>query len=226
MALNTYLIEKYEKAYEGLKQITQPFTFIPTSPYYHQEEWRVIMPCYVPGILPDTYWISTHGRVYSTLRSPNHPNGGFISPSKNAHEYSQVNLNSTNGRICLKVARLVMLHFAFTPGCHLLEVDHLDGNKDNNCIWNLEWVYPQENTHRAIKNGLRSINCTKYEVIKPIQILLTDEQARELFIKAISSVNTYENLVKEYGVNEDYIKGLVQGSIRPYIRKEYFSKIN
>ena len=225
MALKTKLIEKYEKAYEGLLPIIQPFTFIPTSPYYHQEEWRVIMPCYVPGILPDIYWISTNGRVYSTLKSPQHPNGGFISPSKNAHGYNQVNLNSINGRICLKVARLIMLHFAFVPGCHLLEVDHLDGNKDNNCIWNLEWVTPQENTHRAIYNGQRIINCSMSEIIKPIVFLLTDKQARELFIKALNGYNKYE-LSKEYNVSEDYIKGLVSGSIRPYIRKEYFSKIS
>ena len=221
MALNTKLID-------GLLTIIQPFTFIPSSPYYHQEEWRVIMPCYILGIEPNRYWISTYGRVYDTKSTNKYPNGHFKKIYKNYKGYSCVSLgNSTinDNTVSAKLSRLVMLHFAFVPGCHLLEVDHLDGNKDNNCIWNLEWVTPQENTHRAIINGQRLINCHRSNIIKPIKFLLTDQQARELFMKALNGYNRYE-LSKEYIVSEDYIKDLLAGAVRPYIRKEYFSKIN
>lgn len=100
-----------------------------------------------------------------------------------------------------------MLHFRFVQGCQYFEVDHLDGNKDNNTIWNLEWVTPQENVHRAILNRQRPLSCYKNN-----GILLTDEQAVELFNKS-NYTDDYTKLSKEYGVSIGYIDGLNKGKI-------------
>ena len=34
-------------------------------------------------------------------------------------------------------------------------IDHLDGNKKNNCVSNLEWVTIAENNQRAYETGLK-----------------------------------------------------------------------
>lgn len=225
MGINTKLIAKYEEAYRGIPETIVPIEFLPDSPYYHKEEWREVLPMFVPGVLPHTYWVSNYGRVYTKLRSPIYPNGGIMAHSINQRGYHQINLKTTDGgKACVKISRLVMLHFRFVPGCHLLEVDHLDGDKDNNYLWNFEWVNPQENIHRAIKNGLRPLSCSAgYYGENHNYVLLTDEQARSLFREYVQFGVSKEELSAKYNVSYQYIEYISNGSIRPYIYKEYMA---
>lgn len=227
MSINKKCIEKYEKAYEGLRETITPIEFMPDSPYYHMEEWREVLPMFVPGVLPHTFWVSNYGRVYSSLKSTLHPNGGIKAHSINSKGYHQVDLKAVDGsRICVKITRLVMLHFRFVPGCHLMEVDHLDGDKDNNTLWNFQWVLPIENTHRAIINQQRTISCNNnvyYE--EGNTTLLSNEECKDIFYKAKMLGWDHETLAEMYNVTPDYVKGLLRGSIRPYICKQFNENI-
>ena len=217
MSINKKIIDKYKTAYKDLKPMEHPIYFIESSPYYYQELWKWVDPEFVPDVVPNTYKVSNYGKIYSLLKEKKYGDG-LMEPSKNQHGYRQVNLRSIYGKkICVKVSRLVMLHFNFRPDCYLLEVDHKDCNKENNTIWNLEWVTPQENTHRAINNNLRDISCTTNS-----GILLTNEEAYELYSKALSKEYTITELSKMYNVSEDYINKLIEGVIRPYIANKYY----
>lgn len=70
----------------------------------------------------------------------------------NNYPYYFVGLLKDGKRKYFAVHRLVAMMFIPNPN-NYKQVDHLDGNKLNNNVENLEWVTPKENTIRAWKNG-------------------------------------------------------------------------
>lgn len=226
MSINKKVIDKFTKAYEGIPATKPAIQFMEGSPYYHQEEWREVLQMFVPGVLPGMYYISNMGRVYTKVSSPIYPNGGIMKHSINQKGYHQINLQSVDKKkIGIKITKLVMLHFRFVPGCEYLEVDHLDGNKDNNCLWNMGWVEPRVNTHRAIINNQREANTMSYFDYSLSS--LTFIEAENLYVEAYNLLldgKPLDNLAIKYNVSIQYIKGLINGSERPYIRKKYNGK--
>ena len=101
--------------------------------------------------IPDTddvYYISSHGRVYSTKRNI------FRKQSFNRRGYLQVTLHIKGKRRGALVHRLVAQAFIHQPSKEQDTVNHIDGDKTNNRIDNLEWVTLQENIDHAFKSGL------------------------------------------------------------------------
>ena len=67
--------------------------------------------------------------------------------------YCQVNL-SNNGIYRILVHRIVALAFIKRKN-KKLEVNHLDGNKRNNRVTNLQWLTKTENQLHAYRTGLK-----------------------------------------------------------------------
>ena len=72
-----------------------------------------------------------------------------ISPSG----YYRVNMRKNGGRKCHLVHRLVPEAFIPNPGTKPF-INHIDGDKLNSVVENLEWVTPKENVDHAISVGL------------------------------------------------------------------------
>lgn len=68
--------------------------------------------------------------------------------------YFQASIYKDNGkRVNVLIHRLVLM--AFDPIDKFMQVNHKDGNKQNNNIENLEWVTPAENSQHAYKFKLK-----------------------------------------------------------------------
>jgi len=106
------------------------------------------------------YEVSSFGNVRSHVRIVRSTHGGeYIKEGKvlkqndNGQGYLQVMLCINGSNKTERVHRLVALTFIDNPG-NLPKVNHIDANKRNNTIENLEWCTQQENITHAKNNGL------------------------------------------------------------------------
>ena len=105
------------------------------------------------------YLISSFGRVKSLKRKEEK-----ILSERKVNGYKVVGINFGKKRKQVKVHRLVAIAFIPNPE-QKDQINHIDGNKQNNNVTNLEWCTRQENMKHAFENGLaRKIQdiCPKY----------------------------------------------------------------
>lgn len=96
------------------------------------------------------YTITSNGEIYSD-------NSGKMKTRNKANtEYQIINLSMENGKKkTFRLHRLVMMAFKPVKDMENLEVNHIDGNKKNNELENLEWCTASENQKHAFKIGLQ-----------------------------------------------------------------------
>ena len=92
------------------------------------------------------YQISNYGRVKSIPRK--RVKGKLLTPSRSNCGYLKIYLMKDRKGYLVSIHRLVAKAFIPNPN-NLPEVNHIDGNKENNCVDNLEWVTKKDNVlHR------------------------------------------------------------------------------
>jgi hypothetical protein len=123
-----------------------------------EEEWR---PC---PEYEEYYEISNFGRVKSKAVFIRHDGNwaeenGYVKKIKvknittNRYGYLTSKLCKLGKCRRLTIHRLVAKAFIPNPN-NYTQVNHIDGNKENNCIWNLEWVSQARNIQHAFETGL------------------------------------------------------------------------
>jgi len=169
------------------------------------EEWKLI-----PGY-GENYKMHQSGAIYSLLSNR------YLKTGDNGKGYKFVNLWTPNGehkreyvhRLCLKV---------FSGHKEGLECNHIDGNKSNNHIDNLEWVTKSQNHKHAYETGLNRVS--EYQKKRTSDANRgsghggTRLKERDIInIRHLyDSGMTYKKISNIYGVHRDTIGNIVRGN--------------
>lgn len=157
------------------------------------------------------YLISSLGRVYILERKIKDSKGRFRSlkgkiakQATSLNGYKFVGLTSNNVRKIHYIHRLVSEHFIEREK-NKEWVNHIDGDKTNNNIDNLEWCTPSENIKHAYDNNL---NVHFKGVSFPLS-KLDDDKVKEIRISYSSNRKNRKQLADKYNVSAGTIAKVV-----------------
>lgn len=106
------------------------------------------------------YKVSSEGRICSW-------HGNILKPQKRRHGYLSVWLYKNGDRKQVSVHRLVAQTFIPNPD-NLLEVNHLDEDKTNNKVSNLQWCDHRYNTNYGTTQRRRILKIRNNSRSKPV----------------------------------------------------------
>lgn len=173
------------------------------------------------------YEVSDTGQVRSVTRECLHKNGNVIPkvgkvlaqcPNKNTR-YMMCSLWRNNKAKYYYVHRLVAGAFIPNPDS-LPEVNHMDGDRQNNHLSNLEWVTRQGNARHAIDTGLRKFQnrYTEDTFVSMLQEVIQGTSYQSLSQKYDYKVpflsTKLRKIAKKYGLEQELNQALLAQKVR------------
>ena len=124
-------------------------------------------------------WVSNMGHIRNKDKKD-------IAPKVFPNGYMGVKVRGSINNYML-LHRVVMLTWKPTPEAEKLTVDHLDHNKRNNALSNLEWVSQTENLRRA------KVDYMDNATVKNEKIIIKEKKKKRVTKKIILGLYVYSN---------------------------------
>lgn len=142
------------------------------------------------------YILYDDGRLYDVQL------GRFKNPVENRKGYLRYSIYVFGRRKFFFVHRLVLKTFNPVDGMDNLQVNHIDGNKKNNHLENLEWCTPAENIRHAYKVGLKSVKGIKNPACR-----LTEENVREI-VEMLLAKRPYKEISQKFNISKNTVAAI------------------
>lgn len=169
-------------------------------------EWRTVKEY-------DHYEVNRLGQIRHKVRKRNL----ILRPNKSGYLY--VNFNIKGHRQNFAVHRIVANAFIPNPN-HKPEVNHIDFNKSNNCIENLEWVDSSENKKHTYANKKVNLGKKVEQWTKDgfyLRTFNTISEAAQFMNCGVAAISNCCNGISKTSMG--YVWKFVEGSTTKYSRK-------
>lgn len=154
-----------------------------------------------------SYYAREDGSIFSATSNK------ILSTNLDKDGYVKVRLISVDGRHTYSVHRLILENFNPIDNMENMQVNHIDGNKQNNKLENLEWVTCSENNQHAHKIGLKNQKGEHNNASK-----LTENDVKEIINLLLETNMTQKEIGRIYGISDQAI-----GDIKAHQRWKYLT---
>jgi len=191
--------------------ITEIWKPIPSNPYYFISNWGRIKSVDHP------IWCKKNNS-YSIRK------GHLLKASNsNSKHYWRIRIpDGTKRGKMWAVHRLVAEAFIPNPN-NLPQINHIDGNKNNNHVSNLEWCNQSHNIKHAhvaglISNAKQSANSRLRKLTEEQVCYIKNEFSKAKFSRRGDKMRFCENMRRKFGLkSKNTIFWIIQGSTNKYI---------
>ncbi|MEO8147000.1 MAG: HNH endonuclease [Bacteroidia bacterium] len=169
------------------------------------EQWKKMLKSDRP------YMISSYGRVKSYYYD--HVNGTLVN-GKNVNGYLAMDLVNKGVRRMHYIHYITAEHFIKKPAYKKAVVIHLDWNKLNNRIKNLQWAKPNEAFTRTAKQNQKL-------TIAGVRVTLSSKLTRDQVVKIKQSLkkgSLQSELAKKFKISEMQISRIANGKSWAYVK--------
>ena len=187
---------------------------ITMTEYHHCDDGEIYARIMI-GCIETDYYINNNGRVFKIKKSGRRymiPNiiGGYPHVSLIMYDYIGFRL-----RIHISIHRLVATAFIPNPDSDRYEVNHINGNKEDYSIDNLEWTTHSENMRHAYRTDLN------HKGINNSQNIYTEDQIREVCELLSKNELCKTDISMKTDVSMATIDGILKGKKWQHIANQY-----
>jgi hypothetical protein len=163
----------------------------------------------------ENYYVNKHGHVFNTRTGKN------LKPQIQ-RGYAFYTLSKKQKIKRFSSHRLVMLAFCPVDNSDKLCVDHIDSNRSNNHVSNLQWLTLSENTKETVKRGRH----TKGEMVA--QHKLKEDQVIQMCLEiyeARLNKKQSQGIYKKYGIKQSTACRALNGKVWKHLNANILKEI-
>ena len=163
---------------------------------------------FIPEV-KDRYFICDNGDLFTDFGQRKMKNS-----TKNGYVKNSLVLKDGTSKSFFR-HRLVMLCFCPNEKANELQVNHIDGNKENNSIENLEWCANQENRIHAVKIGLAARLIGEENPASKLK----EEDVLDIINDLLNHI-PFSQIMKKYGCSKSTISSIKNKRNWSYLTKD------